>query len=82
MKTKTTQIDLTTKDAAMDYLRGLDSSAEVELPGAYEPRPNTPAADAVAVITGESPNAWAATRGRWEWTAGELVRVLDAEVMD
>ena len=69
-------IDLTTKTAAIEYLRSLDPSTEIELPGAYESKPNSPAADAVAVITDESPNAWATSMNRWEWTAGELVKAL------
>lgn len=70
------KIDLTTKAAALAYLRGLDLSTEIELPGAYESKPNSAAADAVAVITEESPNSWAARMNRWEWTAGELVSSL------
>jgi hypothetical protein len=70
------KIDITTKTAAINYLRSLDPSAEVELPGAYEAQPNSAAADAVAVITEESPNAWATAMNRWEWTAGELVKSL------
>ena len=81
MKPETNQntkmkIDLTTKTAALNYLRSLAPSTEVELPGAYEPKPNSAAADAVAVITDESPNAWATSMNRWEWTAGELVKAL------
>ena len=70
------KIDLTTKTAALNYLRSLDPSTEVELPGAYESKPNSAAADAVAVFTDESPNAWAASMNRWEWTAGELATAL------
>jgi hypothetical protein len=70
------KIDLTTKPAALTYLRSLDPSMEIELPGANEPMPNSPAAAAVAVITDESPNAWATSQNRWEWTAGELVAAL------
>lgn len=70
------KIDLTTKNAALNYLRSLDAATEIELPGAYESKPNSAAADAVAVITDESPNAWATSMNRWEWTAGELAEAV------
>jgi len=69
-------IDLTTKTSALNYLRSLDPFTEIELPGAYESKPNNPVADAVAVIADESPNAWATTMNRWAWTAGELVEAV------
>lgn len=69
-------IDLTTPAAAFAYLRSLDPSTEIELPGAYDPKPTSPAAEAVRAITDESPNAWATSMNRWEWTAGELIKAL------
>jgi hypothetical protein len=69
-------IDLTTPAAAAAYLRSLDPSTPVELAGAYENRPASAASDAVAVITGETSNAWAVSQNRWAWTAGELVAAL------
>jgi hypothetical protein len=75
-------IDLTTPAAAAAYLRSLDPSTPVELAGAYENRPASAASDAVAVITGETSNAWAVSQNRWEWTAGELVAALLSEAGD
>jgi len=71
------KIDLTSESAAFSYLRSLDPSTEVELPGAYEAKPHGAVADAVSVITGEPPNAWATSMNRWEWTAGEIIAALD-----
>jgi len=72
------KIDLTSADSAFTYLRSLDPSTEIELPGAYEAK-HSAAADAVAVITGEPPNAWATSLGRWEWTVGEIIAALDRQ---
>lgn len=69
-------IDLTTTAAALAYLRSLPAETEISLPGAYHTLPNSPAADAVEVLAGESANAWATAAGRWDWTAGELVQEL------
>jgi len=63
-------IDITTKIAAIDYLRSLDPETTIDLPGYHEP--STAASDAVEVITGENANQWAASMNRWEWSAGEL----------
>lgn len=73
------KIDLTTPEAAMSYLRSLPADQAVELPGSYNPLPNTPAADALEVISGESANAWACARSRWEWTVAELLAELGIE---
>ncbi len=72
-------IDLTSPAAALAYLRSLDPATEIELPGAFDPNPADPAADAVRVITDEDPNQWAASRGKWEWTAAELIAELEPE---
>lgn len=72
-------INLTSPAAALAYLSSLPAQTILELPGAGDPRPNSPAADAVQVITDQSANAWAASRNRWEWTAGELVAELRPE---
>ena len=71
------KIDLTSKSAAFAYLESLDPSTEIELPGANESKPNSAAADAVAVITEESANSWACNGNRWEWTAGDLLEALE-----
>lgn len=67
-------IDLTTAESALAYLKTIPADQEIILPGAGER--NTTEGDAVAVITGESSNAWASSRNRWEWTAGELIAAL------
>jgi hypothetical protein len=67
-------IDLTTKTAALDYLRSLDPETKIDLPGYHEA--STAASDAVAVITDESPNAWATSKGKWEWTAADLAEAV------
>ncbi len=69
-------IDLTSPLSAYNYLRSLPADQAVELPGSYERLPDSGPGDAVGVITGESANAWAAARKRWEWTAADLVEEL------
>jgi len=71
------KIYITSEATAFAYLRSLDPSTEIELPGAYEAKPHGAVADAVSVITGEPPNAWATSMNRWEWTAGEIIAALD-----
>ena len=69
-------INLTSTSAALDYLRSLPADTPISLPGAYAPLPDPGPADAVAVVTGQPANAWAASMNRWEWTAAELIASL------
>jgi hypothetical protein len=69
-------INLNSEFAALDYLRRLPSSTKIEIPGAYHSDPFTPAVEAICVIVGESANAWASSKNRWDWTAGELLEAL------
>ena len=70
-------IDLTTKESAIAYLRGLAPNTQVVLPDRFDRNPHEPAADAVAVISDCTPYEFANLRGQWTWTAGELVKELD-----
>jgi hypothetical protein len=70
-------INLNSEFAALDYLRRLPASAKIEIPGAYHSDPFTPAVEAIYVIVGESANAWASSKNRWDWTAGELLEALE-----
>jgi len=69
-------IKLNSDFAALDYLRRLPASTKIEIPGAYHSNPFTPAVEAICVIVGESANAWASSKNRWDWTAGELLEAL------
>jgi hypothetical protein len=70
-------INLNSEFAALDYLRRLPASAKIEIPGAYHSDSFTPAVEAIYVIVGESANAWASSKNRWDWTAGELLEALE-----
>jgi hypothetical protein len=70
-------IKLNSEFAALDYLRRLPASAKIEIPGACHSDPFTPAVEAIYVIVGESANAWASSKNRWDWTAGELLEALE-----
>ena len=70
-------IKLNSDFAALDYLRRLPASTKIEIPGAYNSNPFTPAVEAIYVIVGESANAWASSKNRWDWTAGELLEALE-----
>jgi len=70
-------IKLNSDFAALDYLRRLPASTKIEIPGAYHSNPFTPAVEAICVIVGESANAWASSKNRWDWTAGELLEALE-----
>jgi hypothetical protein len=72
-------IDLTTAASALAYLCSLPADTSISLPGACEPLPDPGPGDAVAKITGQSANQWAASMNRWEWTASELVTALEAD---
>lgn len=63
--------------AALDYLRRLPPSTKVEIPGANHSLPFSPAVEAISVIAGESAHAWASSKNRWDWTAGELFEALE-----
>ena len=69
-------INLNSEFAALDYLRRLPASTKIEITGAYHSDPFTPAVEAICVIVGESANAWASSKNRWDWTAGELLEAL------
>ena len=62
---------------ALDYLKSLSDLTVIDLPGAGDVKPCHPAAVAVAVITGQSPHAWAASQNRWEWSIRDLIGALD-----
>lgn len=63
-------LDLTTRESCLAYLRSLGDAA-VELPSGGEL--TSGAADAVSHLADEHASVWARTRGRWVWTAAELV---------
>ena len=62
--------------AALDYLRRLPPSTKVEIPGANHSLPFSPAVEAISVIAGESANAWASSKNRWDWTVEDLLKTL------
>lgn len=70
-------IDLTTAASALAYLQSIPGDTPISLPGACEPLPDPGPGDAVAVITGQSANQWAASMNRWDWTAEELIAALE-----
>lgn len=72
-------IDLTSPEAALDYLNGLPALERISLP-ATGGEAASPVADAVRAITGESAHSWAANRGQWEWLAWELTEALEAQM--
>lgn len=69
-------INLSSPERAMSYLRSLPAATEIEIIDACRELPNV-ATDAIAAIVGSSAYAWANSRGRWMWTAGELVAELE-----
>lgn len=71
-------IDLTSPEAALAYLESISADKTISLPGSNEA--NTNEGDAVSVITGESANDWANSKGEWEWTADSLVEAMRSEM--
>jgi hypothetical protein len=73
-------IDLTSPEAALNYLRSLPAKTELSLPGHLE---SNTEGDAVRAVTGcDNANNWANSHRRWDWTAEELVAQLEAEISD
>lgn len=75
-----TTIDLTSPESALNYLSSLPADQTISLPGHYTE--STTEGDAVSAITEEAAHTWAGNRRQWEWTAVELVAVLEAEIAE
>lgn len=71
-------IDLTTKAAALEYLRSLGDT-DVEIFDATRDRRVTSAAqDAVGVLADQSAYEWASNRNNLEYTAADLVEIFES----
>ncbi len=69
-------IDLTSPNASLAYLRSFPACQMIELPGYGDLKPATGAVTALEVITGMEANIWATGYNRWEWTIGEILKEL------
>lgn len=74
-KKKRFDLDLTSRESAMSYLRSLPQHLIVDLPG-YLENP-TLIGDAVAKICGESANAFGCHHNRWKWPLPDLIAELE-----
>ena len=74
-------IDITTTAKALAYLKSLPADSAVEIIDGRRALTNA-ATDAVSKLVGESAYNWASNRSRWEWTAGELVATIEAEIAE
>jgi plasmid maintenance system antidote protein VapI len=74
-------IDSSSPESALDYLRSLPARKEIEIINGRVALTNA-ATDAVSVIAGQSAYEWATLHNRWDWTAGELIDAMERELGD
>lgn len=73
-----TTIDLTSPEAALDYLRSLNPADEVELPDTGKNESNL-WGDVVRAVTESNPKDFVIQYNQWTWTVGELLATLERD---